>query len=152
VTRVAIVGSREGVDETLVRGFVRRLAAAEPGSVVISGGADGVDTWAEREALQAGLWVVSYRPQKTPGMNPLVEGSWCVQKLTISPSGVGTTVEYMTDPTWADKKSALFYRNTLIVDDAEVVVAFHANDSPGTRDSKAYAEARQVPVYDEAVA
>lgn len=46
--KIAIVGSREFPDETLVREYV---AGLEPHAVtIISGGARGVDSWAEDEA------------------------------------------------------------------------------------------------------
>lgn len=56
--RVAVVGSRRYPRESEVREFVRSLAG---GSVVISGGARGVDAWAEDEARQCGLGVVVHR-------------------------------------------------------------------------------------------
>jgi hypothetical protein len=57
--RVAVVGSREYPLLKLVREFVRRLAARDPGAVVVSGNARGVDRAAEEEARAAGLEVVS---------------------------------------------------------------------------------------------
>ncbi len=53
--RVAIVGSREGVDLERVRRFVRTLPKDV---VVVSGGARGVDAAAESEAKRCGLKVV----------------------------------------------------------------------------------------------
>ena len=50
--RVAIVGSREFPDRELVTGFVRALP---PGTIVVSGGARGVDQWAEDVAAAWGL-------------------------------------------------------------------------------------------------
>lgn len=57
--RIAIVGSRDFGDEEAVRAFVRTLQA---GSVVISGGAVGVDSWAADEARKMGLEVVEHLP------------------------------------------------------------------------------------------
>ena len=45
--RVAIVGSRNYSDPERVRAYVRKLP---PNTVVVSGGARGVDTWAVEEA------------------------------------------------------------------------------------------------------
>ena len=59
--RVAVVGSREYPSLGLVREFVRRLAARDPGATVVSGNARGVDRAAEEEARAAGLEVVSLR-------------------------------------------------------------------------------------------
>jgi predicted Rossmann fold nucleotide-binding protein DprA/Smf involved in DNA uptake len=50
--RVAIVGSRNYAREDAVRSYVAALPA---GTIVISGGARGVDTWAEDAAESCGL-------------------------------------------------------------------------------------------------
>lgn len=55
--RVAIVGSRDYLNESAVRAYVRALP---PGTVVVSGGARGVDRWAASEAKECGLEVVEY--------------------------------------------------------------------------------------------
>ena len=52
--RLAIVGSREYAHPDKVRGFVSNLAAD---TVVVSGGARGVDTWAAEAAKARGLEV-----------------------------------------------------------------------------------------------
>jgi hypothetical protein len=58
--RIAIVGSRTFANLQLVRDFVARL----PGNtIVVSGGAPGVDTIAELEARRCGLKVLVIRPQ-----------------------------------------------------------------------------------------
>jgi hypothetical protein len=57
--RVGIVGSRNYPSEPTVRSYVRSLPA---GTVVVSGGARGVDSWAEDEARRCGLEVVVYKP------------------------------------------------------------------------------------------
>ena len=57
--RVAIIGSREGVDADCVREYVRALPA---GTVVISGGARGVDSVAATEAKKMGLEVREWLP------------------------------------------------------------------------------------------
>jgi predicted Rossmann fold nucleotide-binding protein DprA/Smf involved in DNA uptake len=74
--RLAIVGSRPEYEEedglptarytaaTLAR-RARVQALVEglpPGTVVVSGGADGVDTWAEADARRRGLQVEVHRP------------------------------------------------------------------------------------------
>ena len=55
MTRLAIVGSRDYPRLDIVRTYVRLL---KPGTVVISGGARGVDSVAENEARDRGLEVV----------------------------------------------------------------------------------------------
>lgn len=52
--RVAVVGSRDWPDPDKVFDIVSTL---EPGTVLVSGGARGVDTWAEQAAKQLGLEV-----------------------------------------------------------------------------------------------
>jgi len=57
--RVAIVGSRRWQD----RGAVEAAVAALPaGSVVVSGGCRGVDSWAVAAARRRGLAVAVHRP------------------------------------------------------------------------------------------
>jgi len=57
--KIAIVGSRRRTDkenvEKLVNSFARDV-------IVISGGAKGVDTWAEQTARNRGLEVIVFRP------------------------------------------------------------------------------------------
>lgn len=55
--RVGIVGSREFPHLEAVRDFVFSLS---PDTVIVSGGARGVDTVAERAALEAGLETVIF--------------------------------------------------------------------------------------------
>ena len=58
--RIAIVGSRSRTDPETVD----RLVAAMPaGTVIISGGAPGPDTWAEEAAHKYGLAVEIFRPE-----------------------------------------------------------------------------------------
>lgn len=59
MNRVAIVGSRRRVDREAVAAFVAALPAD---AVVITGGAEGPDTWAEEAARARGLDVVLHRP------------------------------------------------------------------------------------------
>lgn len=56
---IAVVGSREYPNPKLVREFVSRLPA---GTVVVSGGADGVDGWAEVAAKECGLETLVFVP------------------------------------------------------------------------------------------
>jgi len=56
--RVAIVGSRCYPDEDDVFSYVHELPSD---TVVVSGGAEGPDTWAEKAAKRRGMLVVIYR-------------------------------------------------------------------------------------------
>jgi hypothetical protein len=55
--KVAIVGSRTFAYPEKVREYVRSLP---PGTIVVSGGAKGVDTIAEKEAIRCGLEIEIY--------------------------------------------------------------------------------------------
>lgn len=52
--KVAIVGSRNFPDPERVRAVVRAILAKHPGTEIVSGGARGVDSWAEEEARAQG--------------------------------------------------------------------------------------------------
>jgi hypothetical protein len=94
---VAIVGSREYADLDRVRRYVRTLPI---GTMVVSGGAKGVDSVAAQTARQCGLAVIEHLPDwKRYG------------------------------------KSAGMIRNATIVQDADLVVAFWDQKSPGTKRS-----------------
>jgi predicted Rossmann fold nucleotide-binding protein DprA/Smf involved in DNA uptake len=58
VARVAVVGSRGFRGEAAVR---RCVAELPPGTVVVTGGARGVDSWAEDEARRRGVACVVHR-------------------------------------------------------------------------------------------
>ena len=60
MAKVAIVGSREYPDLEQVREYVRGLP---PGTIVVSGGAVGVDKVAEQEAKEQGLNVEIWYPR-----------------------------------------------------------------------------------------
>jgi hypothetical protein len=58
--RIAIIGARVHGRPDLVRGLVRRCL---PGTVIVSGGGAGVDTWVEEEALHCDLKTAIHRPK-----------------------------------------------------------------------------------------
>ena len=60
--KIAVVGSRNYPYERLVRGFIQRVAAKDPETVIVSGGARGVDSWAADEARKCGLIVEEHIP------------------------------------------------------------------------------------------
>lgn len=55
------MGSRDFSRPDLVREAVQIIAARDPTIVIVSGGARGVDTWAEEEARRLGLTVEIYQ-------------------------------------------------------------------------------------------
>lgn len=98
--KIAVVGSREFKDENLVYHIMHDYFDKE--YILISGGARGVDSWAEN------YYKTNY---KHPKCN-------------------------IFKPEW-DKygKSAGFIRNKLIIDEADMVLAFWSNQSRGTKHS-----------------
>lgn len=131
--RVAIVGSRDYPERARVTEFVAKLARKYPSAIVISGGARGVDTWAESAASRCGLHVVSYRPFGG-------DGAYGVRVLGAA-NAVYTT-EDEPSGTYATYGDAAFARNTWIVREAERVVAFWDRRSHGTRNT--ISEARRL--------
>lgn len=65
-TRVLITGSRRLADPQGVREAIRRVIEKLPDdTVIIEGGAQGVDTFARWEAGRRGLWVVTVPVEKS---------------------------------------------------------------------------------------
>ena len=72
-------GSREGADLEHVASYVRGIAAKYPDTIIVSGGAEGVDKTAETTALASNLSVISFRPKKLRHDEVLGE-EWGVQR------------------------------------------------------------------------
>jgi hypothetical protein len=121
--KVAVVGSREGADLEAVTEFVRDLYAKYPDTVIVSGGAKGVDTAAEQTWLALGGRVISFRVHQFDLDHYGAE----VWELGGANPRVYTLVN---EPTWADYVSALFYRDLLIAEACDRLVLFH---KPGWR-------------------
>jgi hypothetical protein len=101
--RVAIVGSRRRTDKSAVEDEVARLA---DGTVVVSGGAKGPDSWAAEAAHTRGLEVKVHRPRRVAVRS------------------------------YGDAVRGYYARNQAIVDDCDWVIAFPAADrSGGTEDT-----------------
>lgn len=58
--KIAIVGSREGIDRNAVEEFINHLDSDH--NIVISGGAKGVDSWAAERAEARGIETLVIRP------------------------------------------------------------------------------------------
>lgn len=122
--RVAIVGSRHFESEEVakawegvVRGYVKRLPQ---GTVVISGGAAGVDSWAEDEAKKRGLAVTVFP----------------VDKRGLPVDDRERKIEFA---------KRAYARNQKIVDEADILVAFWNGKSGGTADTLARARRAKMP-------
>lgn len=111
--KVGIVGSRGFADLEAVAEYVRSLP---PGTTVVSGGARGVDSVAEKEAERAGLPTEVYR---------------------VDAEGVSSRAEF---------SRRAHARNQLIVDASDRLVAFWDGYSRGTLDSIRRAHAAGKPV------
>jgi hypothetical protein len=96
--RVGIVGGRRRTDRETIEACIAEL---EPGTVVITGGAEGPDCWAEQAARACGLEVVVHQPDL---------------------AGVRTR--------W-QAAERFYARNQRIVDDSDRIIAFVAPDRTG---------------------
>ena len=102
--KIAIIGSRSFNDYDFLKNKLKELTITGS-DMVVSGGARGADSLAERYAKENGLKTIVHLP------------NWD---------------EY--------GKSAGFIRNKLIIDDADIVVAFWDGKSRGTKHSIDLAE------------
>lgn len=148
---VAIVGSRKWPDLGRVAAYVERIAEKHPDAIIVSGGAIGVDRMAEEMAAALGLDWISYRPYEYENMEYRKEFS--IETLAEGDAAQAIVVakrRRISPPFFRTYAQACFHRNGWIVDDAEVVVAFHAGGSSGTADSirKARELGRKVFVYE----
>jgi hypothetical protein len=124
---IAIVGSREWADLDQVREIIRLIASEHPEAVIVSGGAKGVDETAESAALACGLQARSYR------VRTLDVEKFGIEEWVLGGEHRTSYIREMhEEPTWANYESALFYRNSLIVEKADRVVAFWNGYSRGT--------------------
>ncbi len=144
--KVAVVGSREGFDQERVQRFLCALGARHPDALLISGGAQGVDTWAEQGWMALGGQVRSYRPVKTAG--GMQEDEYSIEVWSL---GERPMVFIAPGPTFADFNSAATYRDMLIAEHADRGVAFRFNKSRGTTLTIGFFEVLDKPihVYDE---
>lgn len=135
------MGSRKHEHLEEVRSFVAALAAKHPDTVVISGGARGVDSTAEQAARTVGLPVISFRPTGT-------DERFYIQRWQL---GEKSSITNLTEPTFADYRSAALYRDLLIANSCDRLVAFHWKLSAGTAFTVSLARdyGKPVHVYDE---
>lgn len=119
--RVAIVGPRQGADLDQVIMFCHNLHRRHPDTIVVSGGAEGVDRTAEQTWLSLGGIVWSYRPRKVR------EGEIVIDKWELG----GTNARFfqlVEFPAFADYPSANWFRSWLIASEiADRVVAFYGH-------------------------
>ena len=123
---VAIVGSRHGADLEAVKAFVHALYAKQPDTLLVSGGAAGVDRTAEQEWLALGGRVRSFRTREVTPTRHAIEEWW----LGGDGDKIGVNV-MLEEPTWYDREGALFYRDALIAEHSDRVVAFYKRGKSG---------------------
>lgn len=145
---VGIVGSREGIRQSLVQDFVIRLHEKHPTAIVVSGGAKGVDQWAEATARSRGMDLISYRPYEYENMN--YEREFSIETVTEGERAMAIVVakhRRINPPFFRTYGQACYFRNAWIVDDATEVVGFWNGKSPGTRNALELAERAAKPVF-----
>ena len=139
---VSIVGSRIGADYEHVERFVRALHARQPDTVLVSGGANGVDKLAESLWLELGGEVWSFRVRQL-GLNRFGIEKW---ELGGEQPRVFVLNE---EPTFANWMSAAIYRNALIAEHGQRVVAFYKRGlSRGTQVTVDFAVGAGRKVYE----
>lgn len=105
--------------------FVNDLWAKHPDTILVSGGAPGVDKAAEQKWVELGGQVISLRPKQLGLENYGIE-RWEI-------GGPSPRVFDLIDhPTFADYKSACLYRDMLMAEMSDRTVAFFRKfKSPG---------------------
>lgn len=136
---LAVIGSRAYPNLSEVQRYVDTLPLD---TVVVSGGARGVDWTAEVEARQRGMYVVVWDI-----LGNRHKGYW-VNRVEANGHGAEIGIPQRHFEKFGP---AAYWRNTQIVQEADRVVAFWNGASPGTRHTIDYARARGVHcrVWDE---
>lgn len=136
--RVAVVGSREYADLQAVREYVKGLPK---GTVLLSGGARGVDTTAETHS-KGRLEVWSYRPTRDS------RGEYVIVRYRY-PAGRWTPIIEHIHEGFTSFKDAALWRNRLLVALADRVRVFWDGASSGTGFTRKWAiEAGKLEVAD----
>lgn len=116
--KVAVVCAREGVDQGAVTGFMYALLDSHPDTVVISGGANPEKQLVEDFWLARGGQVISWRTRREHDEKFVVVrwegGEGAFHKVWTPP----------IEPSFADQVSAFHYRDILIAEECQRLVAF----------------------------
>jgi hypothetical protein len=119
--KVGIFGSRDGVPQEVVAQYL--APRFNPSIILVSGGARGVDSFAEQAWQSLGGNIISLRPVR------LDPDRWAVERWETKEQRVYIPLGH---PEWADFNSAAFYRDMLIAEESDRGVAFRHNYSRGT--------------------
>ena len=143
--RVAIVGNRKGADLQQVVQLVDALHQQQPDTILVSGGAAGVDQLAESSWFRLGGRVRSYRPAPwDDGFGVEIWHYGGHQPAVVYP------VEQQ-EVQLADYGSAAIYRDTLIGENCDRLCAFFRGGfvyKTGAAFTRAWARAREIPTYE----
>jgi hypothetical protein len=144
--KVAVFGSRQGYDlDRVARWVVKLWEKQGKDTILVSGGAEGVDRMAEQTWLALGGQVKSFRPVKTGG-DLTSEDEYGIEVWELG--GEHPTVSRPgNEPRFADYTSAATYRDMLIAEEADRGMAFWANKSRGTAGTITFFEVQGKPIY-----
>ena len=112
--KVAIVGNRDYPEPSHIRRLIDTLPE---GTIIYSGGARGVDTWAAQYGKAAGYEVIEITPDVPPN-----------------------------SPSWMFAKAA-YARNQKIVESCDIVYAFISHDGGGTANTLKHAKTMKRPFF-----
>jgi hypothetical protein len=144
--RIGVVGNRTGADMSQVVAFIDSLFLAQPDSILISGGAKGVDQMAESAWYRLGGRVRSYRP--APFDDGFGVEIWNYGAFE-TPHVLGVEHQRVN---FKDYKGAALYLDWMIAEDVDRLVAFYrdsmAKHASGTAVTASLARDRKIPVYD----
>lgn len=141
--RIAVVCAREGVDVWAVTAFMGALWQQQPDSILISGGATPEKQLVEDYWLANGGPVVSWRTRK------LGDETYSVVRWEGSGGAFQKVWTPAQEPTWRDASSAFHYRDILIAEECERLVAFFGQfRSRGAGFTAAYAKDIGRDVYE----
>lgn len=125
--KIAVIGSRGFPSADAPALKVNELYGEHGQFILVSGGAAGPSTVAEKTALGFGMPVISFRPVKllTGANDEYGVDEWRLFK------GAGTIVHHNA-PTWATWDGAAWFRGLLIAERADEGFAFWDGRSRGT--------------------
>jgi len=137
--KIAVIGSRHGADLKSVVTFLDALWANQPDTLLISGGAEGVDSLAESTWFRLGGRIRSYRPVSDG------EG-WIIEIWNYGPGE--SSVSKDKGIQLASFRDAALYRDTLIAEDCHRLCAFYRpNGSAGTAFTESWARDKGKDVH-----
>lgn len=125
--RVAVIGSRDFNNYIQMKDVLDKLRLVVDIVSIVSGGAKGADSLAERYADENGITKTIFEAAWSDLSHP---------DALVKPNKFGKLYD----------ARAGFRRNKTIVENADVVIAFHHDNSPGTRDSINYARSLNKPI------